>query len=325
MQNDPRTRHLVDPALMPAVEMYPPVPLTTENLAGVREAMSVQYKLLAAPPIAPVEKVIDGPDGAMTVLWFDPSPGANDRPAILHIHGGGMVMGSAEEMTREPAGLAMRLGVPVASVDYRLAPEAPFPGPQEDCYAALVWLAGAARDLGVDAARIAITGESAGGGLAAAVAHMARDRGGPRLTAQLLIYPMLDYRVGGELDPWRNQNAGEFIWTRELNQFGWQSLMGDYRADDARKGWFSPSIADDLAGLPPTWIGVGALDLFIDENLDYARRLIDAGVPVELHVYPGAVHGFNLFDTAGEAMVIKAFNRDYLIAAARMLGLPISA
>jgi acetyl esterase/lipase len=222
-------------------------------------------------------------------------------------------------MPQSAASLAAVLNIPVASVEYRLAPEAPFPRPQEDCYSALIWLDANSGALGIDPARIGITGESAGGGLAAAVALMSRDRGGPKLAAQLLVYPMLDHRVGGLDDPWCNRHTGEFVWTRKTNQFGWESLRGNYVPQDAAKGWFSPSLADDLSGLPPTWIGVGNLDLFFDENLDYARRLVDAGVAVELHAYPGAFHGFNIM---AEASVTKSFAQDLRHAALRLLGLP---
>lgn len=314
----PSTRHLIDPELLPVLEMLPAFEFSAETLPAIRGGAGGRMVAPIELPVAPVEKVIEGPDGPIEVFWYDPSPGAKDRPALLHIHGGGMVIGSARLMQQGPSALAASLDVPVASVEYRLAPDTPFPGPQEDCYAALVWLAKTAAELGVDPDRIGITGESAGGGLAASVAQMARDRAGPKLVAQILTYPMLDHRVGGERDPWRNRHTGEFIWTRSSNQFGWESLRGDYSADDARKGWFSPSLAEDLAGLPPTWIGVGNLDLFFDENLDYARRLVDAGVPVELHAYPGAFHGFNML--AG-SRVVQDFGRDMLSGAARLLGL----
>jgi acetyl esterase len=231
-----------------------------------------------------------------------------------------MVIGSARQMLHGPASLAANLNIPVASVEYRLAPETPFPGPQEDCFAALLWLAANSIELGIDPQRLGVTGESAGGGLAAAVAQMARDRGGPEVAAQILVYPMLDHRVGGARDPWRNRYTGEFVWTRDSNQFGWEALRGDYAADDASKGWFSPSLADNLADLAPTWIGVGNLDLFFDEDLDYAQRLVAAGVPVELHTYPGAFHGFNLI---ADARVSNDFTRDMLGGAARLLGLPV--
>lgn len=319
MTHELRTRHLIDPELLPVLEMLPAFDFATETLPAIRESINNMAETPGDLPIAPVEKVIEGPDGPLEVLWYDPSPGAKDRPALLHIHGGGMVIGSARQMQTGPSALAASIGVPVASVEYRLAPETPFPGPQEDCYAALLWLANSDAELGIDPRRIGVTGESAGGGLAAAVAQMARDRSGPKLAAQILIYPMLDHRVGGEADPWCNRHTGEFIWTRKGNQFGWDSLRGGYLADDARKGWFSPSLADDLADLPPAWIGVGNLDLFFDENLDYARRLVDAGVPVKLHAYPGAFHGFNMM---GDARVAREFARDMLNGIVQMLELP---
>ena len=137
-------------------------------------------------------------------------------------------------------------------------------------------------------------GNSAGGGLAASLAQMARDRGGPKIAGQVLVQPMLDWRTGGPEDQWRNAHTGEFLWTRQKNRFCWGALRGHYEPSDARKGWFSPALADDLSGLPPTFLSVGALDLFLDEGLDYVRRLIDVGVHCELHVYPGALHSFEM-------------------------------
>lgn len=317
MTDTPRSRHLIDPELLPQLETIPNFDLNPEFLAMARMAMGSQAPPPDNLPIEPVVKVIDGPEGPLEVYWFDPSPGAADRPALLHIHGGGMVLGSARLMANTPAMLAAATGIPVASVEYRLAPDVPFPGPQEDCYAALLWLRGAVQELGIDAARIGVAGESAGGGLAAAVAQMARDRGDIALAAQILVYPMIDHRVGGPADPWGNRHTGEFLWTRGSNQFGWESLRGDYAVDDERKGWFSPSRAENLAGLPPAWIGVGNLDLFFDEDLDYARRLVDAGVPVELHAYPGAFHGFVM---SAEARVTKDFFRDLYAGTKRLLG-----
>ena len=169
---------------------------------------------------------------------------------------------------------------------------------------------------GFDAAKVGVMGESAGGGLAAATALMARDRHGPALTAQFLTYPMLDYRTGSADCRYNNPVTGEFIWTREANQVGWAALRGNYDLADHRKGWFSPALADDLAELPPTWIGTGSLDLFLDENFDFARRLIAAGVAVELHSYPGAIHAFNAVPGAA---LTKGYARDLLGAIARWL------
>lgn len=307
------TRHLVDPELLPLLEMMPPVDLAAMDLVELRTASNARYAFLGAPAIAPQVHTIPGPGGPLEVYLYDPAPGTTGRAALLHIHGGGMIMGAAKVMQAGPAGMAQALGIPVVSVEYRLAPEHPFPAPQEDCLAALRWLSGLPE---VDPERIGITGESAGGGLAASVALMARDLGGPKLGAQFLTYPMLDHRTGGEQCPYNNPATGEFIWTRASNRFGWGALQGDYAPVDARRGWFSPSLAEDLSGLPPTWIGTGSLDLFYDEDLDYARRLVAAGVPVELHSYPGAIHAFN---AVAESRLAKAYGRDLIGAMAHWL------
>lgn len=310
------TLHLVDPTLLPLLELMPGTGFTAENLPAIREQSEQRFAFLGEPAIQAEVKVIPGPGGPLEIYWYDPAPGQAGRAALLHIHGGGMVIGSARSMRHGPAGMAAALGIPVASVEYRLAPENPFPAPQEDCLAGLKWLAENAAELGVDTARIGIIGESAGGGLAAATALMARDQGGPVLAAQFLTFPMLDHRTGSEDCPYANPATGEFVWTRQSNRFGWSALQGDYAADDHRRGWFSPSLADDLAGLPPTWIGTGSLDLFLDENLDYARRLIGAGVPVELHSYPGAIHAFQAI---ADSHLAHSFNRDLLSAVGRWL------
>lgn len=313
------TLPLVDPSLLPLLEFMPGNAFTAENLLEIREVSEQRFAFLGEPALKPEVKVIPGPGGPLEIYWYDPAPGATNRPALLHIHGGGMVIGSAKSMQHGPAGTAAALGIPVASVEYRLAPEHPFPAPQEDCLAGLSWLAANAGELGVDPARIGILGESAGGGLAAATALMARDLGGPTLAAQFLVFPMLDHRTGSDACPWGNPATGEFVWTRTSNRFGWEALRGGYAIDDARKGWFSPSLTEDLSGLPQTWIGTGSLDLFVDENLDYARRLIAARVPVELHSYPGAIHAFQAIT---DGHLAKAFARDLLGAIARWLEIP---
>ncbi|MDE2412733.1 MAG: alpha/beta hydrolase [Sphingomonadales bacterium] len=310
------TRHLVDPEILPLLDFMPGISLSRDLLPQIRKDTDARFAFLGETPLQPEVKVIAGPDGPLDVYLFDPAPGTTDRPALLHIHGGGMVIGSARSMQHGPSGVASALGIPVASIDYRLAPEHPFPLPQRDCLAGLNWLFDTAPALGIDPQRIGIIGESAGGGLAAAVAQMARDLGGPKLAAQFLTYPMLDHRTGGADCPHDNPVTGEFVWTRDLNHFGWSALQGDYALDDDRIGWFSPSRAASLAGLPPAWIATGSLDLFFDEDIDYARRLVAAGVPVELHSYPGAIHGFNAI---ADSALARAFNRDLLGAIARML------
>lgn len=315
------TRHLVDREIAPIIDLFPRVDLDSAPIAEIRAKAAETYAILPPPVIAPEEIMVPSIHGGPEIPVFLYRPAtANPRGgAILHIHGGGMVMGSVKQMQAGPAALAAAAGVPVASVEYRLAPEHPFPAPQEDCHSALTWLAGQADTLGFDANRIVVAGESAGGGLAAALAIMARDLGGPAIAGQLLTYPMLDHRTGSTACPYNNPTTGEFIWTRASNRFGWSALQGDYKADDERRGWFSPSLADDLTGLPPAYIATGSLDLFFDENLDYARRLVAAGVPVDLHSYAGAIHAFNAIP---DAALSQRFNGGVLAAAAVMAGPP---
>ena len=295
------SRHLVDPEIEMMLEM-PNLELTAESLPAIR-ANPLFTGAEVPPPPFPVAEVFaplrDGPDVRLVVM--NPPSAVKERGAVLHLHGGGMVVGTPDRAVADKPHLALEHDCVVVSVDYRLAPETRFPGAQEDNYAALLWLADNAPALGVDPARIVVMGESAGGGLAASLALMARDRGGPGLAGQALIYPMLDWRTGGPDDLYRNRHTGEFIWTRDKNRFGWEALRGDYEPTDSRKGWFSPALAEDLSGLPPAYIATGALDLFLDEDLAYARRLIDCGVRCELHVYPGAIHAFDLVPETGLA------------------------
>jgi acetyl esterase/lipase len=179
-------------------------------------------------------------------------------------------------------------GVPMLMVDYRIAPEHPHPVPVEDCYAALRWLADNAPTLGVDPGRIAVIGDSAGGGLAAGVSLLARDRGGPSIAQQLLIYPMLDDRPH-RVDP---QLAPFLTWSYDDNVTGWTALLGESVGGDAVSPYAAPARATDLTNLPATYLDVGDLDIFRDEDIVFARRLSDAGVPTELHLHPGCPHAF---------------------------------
>jgi acetyl esterase/lipase len=213
-------------------------------------------------------------------------------PALLWIHGGGYVIGSAQQDDELCRRFARALGVTVAAVDYRLAPEHPYPAPLEDCYAALTWLAALPA---VDPARIAIGGASAGGGLAAALALLARDRGEVTPTLQLLAYPMLDDRSGST-----PENPNYRLWGPKSNRFGWAAYLGNADPKVA-----VPARHEDLSGLPPAWIGVGTHDLFHDEDLAYASRLTAAGVPTQIETVPGAFHGFDL--VVPKAAVSRAF------------------
>lgn len=238
-------------------------------------------------------EVLTLPSGAGVRLYRPAGAAQTPTPALLWIHGGGYVLGTAAQDDGLCRRFVERLGVTVASVDYRLAPEHPYPTPLEDCYTALRWLAGLP---GVDGDSVAIGGASAGGGLAAALALLARDRAEVQPVFQVLVYPMLDDRsVGRHLD-----DPGHRLWNATSNRFGWKSYLGS--ADPAEA---VPARRADLSGLPPAWLGVGTLDLFHDEDLDYAARLQAAGVPCEVHVVPGAFHGFD--GIAPKADIATAF------------------
>lgn len=214
-------------------------------------------------------------------------------PAILAIHGGGFVLGKPEMADDYLADLADELGAMIVAVDYRLAPEHPFPIPLEDCYSALGWLFENCHELGLDPRRLVVMGHSAGGGLAAALALIARDRGQYSLAGQVLIYPMLDHRTGSVQSPYPSRDTGPLSWLPAPNQFCWDCLRGGYTLDDDRIGLFSPALQPDLCNLPPTFISVGSQDLFLEEDVDFAMRLSRAGVAMELHVYTGAPHMFD--------------------------------
>jgi triacylglycerol lipase len=235
-------------------------------------------------------------------------------PCIFHIHGGGYVAGSVEAQEGVHRALAADLGCLIASVDYRLAPETRFPGAIEDCYAALSWVFSNAQELGVDATRVGVMGESAGGGLAASLTLMVRDRKEFRLAFQHLIYPMIDDRTCAVSDP--HPYAGEFVWTPQRNRFGWSSLLGVEPGSDGVSPYAAAARVDDLSDLPPAYLSTGSLDLFLEEDLEYARRLSRAGVPVELHVYPG---GFHAFQWEPSASISIAAKRDSYTALARSL------
>ncbi|MGO4836359.1 alpha/beta hydrolase, partial [Rhizobiaceae sp. 2RAB30] len=242
------------------------------------------------------------------------APESMGKPAILHIHGGGLVVGKPEVAIIELQQLSAELGALVVSVDYRLAPEHPFPAALNDAYAALAWLHGSAAELGIDPARIAVMGESAGAGLAAAVSLRARDRGEMPIRFQLLRYPMLDDRTALRTPP---EHVGRFIWNWQSNEFGWTSVLGHKPVMDSAPAEAVLARAVDLGGLPPTWIGVGTLDLFAQETMSFAARLMEAGVPVEMSVAPGAYHGFDAM--VPQASISADFIASWKSALARAL------
>lgn len=233
----------------------------------------------------------------LTVRVYRPAGLVGSAPGVVYIHGGGMVMGSVAADDGFAATLSEDVGCVVASVGYGLAPENPGPGPVEDCYLALLWLHEHADDLDLDRSRLALFGSSAGGGLACGVALLARDRSGPRLSCQVLVYPMLDDRTA--LSDGGPSDLG--IWDHEANAEAWSHLLGESLGTDGVSPYVAPARATSLVGLPPTYIEVGELDLFLDEDLRLARRLADSGVPVTLHEVPGACHGFDQLAPSSDA------------------------
>ena len=293
MATDPRA--YVAKELLPGLDVIPTLDLNDQSIAQFRG-------MLAWPPIevpAPLaavtceERLIPGATGApdVRILLYVP-PGTADglRPGYLHVHGGGYMLGRPEINDLSNRATALALGCVVVSVAYRLAPEASFPAARDDCYAALAWLHGQAPSLGIDPARIAIGGESAGGGHAAALALHARDLGQLPICFMLLDSPMLDDRTGSTA--MTSPFLGQLVWTAGLNRFGWKSMLGCEPGGDDVPAEAVPARRADVSGLPPAFIVVGALDLFLLEDMAFAARLASAGVAVELHVIPGAYHGF---------------------------------
>jgi acetyl esterase/lipase len=316
------TRSMVDPEVAPLLDVFPPLVLTPESLPATRAMLREMNAGAAAlapatPDIIVSERSVPGAAGApaVRVLVYQPRAATAAVPGLLWIHGGGYVLGDADGDDLTARAYVTNLGCAVVSVDYRLAPETPHPGPVEDCYAALRWMHAEAASLGIDPQRIAIGGASAGGGLAAGLGLLTRDRGEVPLVFQLLIYPMIDDRTVTDADP--NPHVGEFIWTPALNRIGWTALLGAEPGGAEVSPYAAAARATDLRGLPATFISVGSLDLFLEENLEYARRLLRAGVATEVHVYPGGYHAFNLM---ADARVSQAFYRDQYAALGRAFG-----
>jgi len=284
----------VDPALWPLVEAFPPIDVSAETLAGFRVAMvelSIRPDASTHTDVRIEEVQVPGSGKAaasIRCLLLKPAQPA-PRGALLHIHGGGFVMGSPEMDLARNIELVRATGCAILSVDYRLAPEHPHPAGLEDCHAALAWLAAQARAMKIAADRIGVIGESAGGGLAAALALLARDRRSVALACQALIYPML-------MPPDQSSDAvapdprtGRHIWTRDSNRYCWSAYTAGLPTDPLTIAGLAP----DLAGLPPAFLVVGELDLFVHDNLAQVGRLLAAGCPTEAHLYPGAIHGFD--------------------------------
>ena len=294
---DPRS--LIPPELLGPLDAeltkHGKLVLNTSTLASIRRRDEAETPAVKPPEVQ--RRTIPGPLGnpELNVYVINASDRGGARPAILYIHGGGYVTGSAATLVPNLQKIAHELDCVAVSVDYRLAPETPFPGSLEDNYAALKWLWNSAAQLGIDTKRMAVMGESAGGGHAAMLAIAVRDRKEFSLVAQILIYPMLDDRTGSSRSV--PAHIGAYIWTPASNRFGWSSLLGQPAGGRTVPHGSVPARVSDLSRLPPTFIGTGAVDLFVEEDIQYANRLMAAGVPVELLVVPGAYHAFDLIAT----------------------------
>lgn len=296
----------LDPELAPAVPGMLSIfgdldrsSMTLEDIPKMRKALATAQAAMAEgvepnPNVSCEERFIPGPEGApgVRVKIYRPKNQSETLPCLYHIHGGGMILGSIDGEEAQLSSYAEKLHAVIISPDYRLAPEHPYPAPVEDCYAGLKWAAENASELKIDPKRLVIGGESAGGGLAAGTALLARDRKGPEIAYQYLIYPMLDDR---NITPSSREFSGEWPgWSLELNELGWKAYLGELAGTNDVPSYAAPAREEDLSNLPPAYIEVGALENFRDEDIDYAKRLMQAGVSVELHVYPGAFHGFEV-------------------------------
>lgn len=289
---------LLDPEIAELLARGPILgPLSAETLPAARATMQAMADVyVRGDDVERSDHAITSADGTeLTMRVHRPIGVEGPLPAIVWMHGGGLVAGTYEMDDGRFDRWCPKFGVVGIAVDYGVAPERPYPGPIEDCYAALQWTHDNADELGIAPGRVGIGGSSAGGNLAAALALVARDRGEVAVEFQALIYPMLDDRMTTPSSRWEVP-----IWPPASNDFGWNAYLSGRRGADDVPADAAPARAEDLAGLPPTFISVGALDGFVDEDVDYATRLRRAGVPVELHVYPGAPHGFDLLmvDTA---------------------------
>jgi len=272
----------------------PKLPLSAKNLWLFRLLTRVLLKAPKMPAGILVTNTIIAsrdPTKQIHLRIYQPQETSSKAPALLWMHGGGYVIGLPEQDDLYVVPFLQEIGMVVVSVDYRLAPDHPFPAPLEDCYTALQWLAAQAGTLGIDPQRITVGGNSAGAGLAAALAQVAHDRDEIPPAFQLLIYPMLDDRTAArqDIDP-----QAHIAWNNSNNRLGWESYLDQSCGAETAPAGSVPARRADLSGLPPTWIGVGTNDLFYDEDVAYAQRLKEAGVPCELVIVPGAFHGFDI-------------------------------
>lgn len=314
---------LLDPELRGPIKMMlnQMPPMSFDDLPAARAAskqmmaaMKAQWPVI--PGVAIEDRKVPGPKDSpdVAIRIYRPEKLSGALPSLLWIHGGGYMLGEIDQEDLTARQFALNAECVVVSVEYRLAPENPYPAPLEDCYAVLKWLSSHAGEIDVDSSRIAIGGASAGGGLASGMAILARDRDEVKVVFQLLIYPMInDCNVA----PAGDTLPDTLFWTRDNNLMGWRSYLGCEPGGEGISYYAAAYRADNLEGLPPAYIAVGDIDLFAREDIEYARRLVAAGVPTELHVYPGGCHAFDML--VPDADISKRFTADIHRALKRAL------
>ncbi|MFB4159079.1 alpha/beta hydrolase [Geomicrobium sp. JSM 1781026] len=307
----------IDPELKEALLTFPAIDL--DEVTATREQMVMAAEMVPLPineAVMITDRTIEARSDhpPVRVRVYEPKDSSGSLPGLLWIHGGGYVLGSPEGDEQLCQRFVTESECVVVSVDYRLAPEHPYPAGLEDCYTALEWFSKHAAKLGVDRTRIGVGGQSAGGGLTAALALLARDRKGPELCFQMPLYPMIDDYNN---TPSSLEITGHMIWNHDLNEKAWAMYLNNKNGTDDVSPYAAPARANDLAGLPYTYTCVGQLDPFRDETLTYVQKLCQAGVDVEFHLYPGAFHGFE--GIAPDALVSERTMAEYIQAATYVL------
>jgi acetyl esterase/lipase len=309
----------IDPELLAAYKNEPPLDLARNGLENFREFFSNLVgspNLPSDPAVTVYDLMIPGPNSGerLRLRIYKPIKLEKNSPGIYWIHGGGFLFGEPEQDEAQSLRWAKEVGAVVVAVDYRLAPEHPYPAALDDCYAGLVWFAREAKSLGVDKNRLAVAGASAGGGLTAAVALKARDLGSPSLAFQAPLYPMIDDRF---MTPASREDFGLKVWNNTDNLYAWKAYLGEVAGTEEANEYMAPARAKDLSGLPPTYTCVGDLDPFRDDAINYVARLAQARVPVEFHLYPGAYHAFELM--APEAEISRRAMDEYVSVLKKVL------
>ena len=310
-------KHRVNKELLPMLEAFPEVQFRPEAMPKIREILAQAAREAKAlspgvveESVSLTDEIIEGPDASpLKLRIYREKSLCETAPALLWIHGGGYIIGSIDDDDDLCVRIAKTASCVVVSVDYRLAPENPYPAPIEDCYAALRWMADHVKELNVDCNRIGVAGLSAGGGLTAALTLLARDRKYPNICFQMPLYPMIDDRNNS---PSTNEVKEGFVWNQKTNEMAWKMYLGEIHGTDQVPAYAAAARAEDYSGLPYTYTCIGQLDPFRDETLTYVTKLAQAGVDVEFHLYPGCYHSYE--GIAPEAKISVRTVNEYINA-----------